>query len=195
MGSRILSAILVAATFAAVSPAFSQTVPAAYQGTLPFTIGGGASSIDVDWGRNRMLGYSIWGDWHPGTLPRLLDGFGVEIEARDISFDRGATLGPDFREDTLGAGPMYTYRRFRRIRPYGKMLIEYGRLDSGLGTILTDKVYAPAFGFEFNATRRLWVRADYEYQDWPNFINGKKLDPQGFTLGVSYNFRSFRFFR
>jgi opacity protein-like surface antigen len=189
----MLSAILAAATFAAVSPAISQTVPAAYQGRLPFTIGGGASNMNVDWGQNRMFGYSIWGDWHPGSLPRLLDGLGVEVEGRDLHF--GLTHpSPGFREDTLGAGPMYSYRHFARFRPYGKVLIEYGRLNSGGGNIATDKVYAPAFGFEYHAIQRLWVRADYEYQAWPN-LYGKTLDPQGFTLGVSYDFRSIRFFR
>jgi opacity protein-like surface antigen len=195
MGSRILSAILTVASFAAVSPAISQTVPAAYRGRLPFTIGGGASNFNVDWGQNRMFGYSIWGDWHPGSLPRLLDGLGVEIQGRDLDFGR-TNPAPGFREDTFGAGPTYSYRHFARFRPYGKVLIEYGRLNYGGGQIATDKVYAPALGFEYHAIQRVWVRADYEYQSWPNlFYAGKNLDPQGFTLGVSYDFRSIRFFR
>jgi len=195
MGSRILSAILALASFAAGGSALSQTVPSAYQGRLPFTIGGGASNMNVDWGQNRMYGYSIWGDWHPGDLPRILDGLGVEAEARDLSFGRSNHIPANFREDTLGAGLIYTYRHFARIRPYGKVLIEYGRLNYGPG-IATDKVYAPALGFEYHAIQRLWVRADYEYQSWPNlFYGGKNLDPQGFTLGASYDFRSFRLFR
>jgi opacity protein-like surface antigen len=195
----MLSAILAVTSFAAVSQAISQTVPAAYQGRLPFTIGGGASNFNVDWGQNRMFGYSIWGDWHPGNLPRLLDGLGIEAEGRDLDF--GSTHpAPSFRQVTLGAGPIYSYRHFARFRPYGKALIEYGRLDDSTGFV-TDKVYAPALGFEYHAIQRLWVRADYEYQVWPNLLNGKNgyygksLDPQGFTLGVSYDFRSFRFFR
>jgi hypothetical protein len=163
MGSRILSAILAAATFAA-GTAFSQTVPSAYQGRLPFTIGGGASNMNVDWSRNRMVGYAIWGDWHPGNLPRLLDGLGVEAEARDLDFNRSSTLPAGFRQDTLGAGLIYSYRRFAKFRPYGKVLIDYGRLDYGGGQIATDKVYAPALGIEYHAIQRLWVRADYEYQ-------------------------------
>jgi opacity protein-like surface antigen len=200
MGSRMLSAVLVVASFAAAA-AFPQTVPSAYQGRLPFTIGGGASNLNVDWGQNRMFGYSIWGDWHPGSLPRLLDGLGVEAEARDLDFGRSSHIARSFRQDTLGGGLIYSYRRFARVRPYGKFLIDYGRLDDGTG-IVTDKVYAPALGFEYHAIQRLWVRADYEYQIWPNLLNGqnsgyygKSLDPQGFTLGVSYDFRSFRFFR
>jgi hypothetical protein len=46
-------------------------------------------------------------------------------------------------------------------------------------------------GLEYHAIHRLWVRADYEYQIWPNLLgDGRNLDPQGFTLGVSYDFRS-----
>jgi opacity protein-like surface antigen len=200
-GSRMLAIILATASFVAIGPVHSQTVPAAYRGRLPFTIGGGASNFNVDWNRSRMFGYSIWGDWHPGTLPRLLDGLGVEIQGRDLDFYR-TNVSPGFRQDTFGAGPTYSYRRFARIRPYGKFLIEYGRLNYGPNQVATDKVYAPAFGFEYHAIQRLWVRADYEYQMWPNLLNGKvagsegkTLDPQGFTLGVSYDFRSIRFFR
>jgi hypothetical protein len=191
----MLSAILAVASFAAVSPVFSQTPPAAYQAPSPFTIGAGASNFNVDWGRNRMFGYSIWGDWHLGTLPRPFDGLGIEFEARDLAFDRGADLGPSFRQDTLGAGPMYTFRHYRRFRPFGKLLIDYGRLDNDKSQILTTSVLAPAIGFEVHAIPHLWVRADYEYQIWSNLLNGKDLDPQGFTLGVSYDFRSFRSFR
>ena len=191
--SRILATILSAVSIVAAIPAFSQTVPSAYQGTLPFTIGGGASNLNADWGKNRLFGYSIWGDWHPGDLPRLLDGLGVEVQGRDLEF--GGQLPKGYRQDTVGAGLIYSYRHFRRFRPYGKFLIEYGRLNTGGGEILTDKVYAPAFGLEYHAIQRLWVRADYEYQAWPSLLNGKNLDPQGFTLGASYDFRSFRFFR
>lgn len=191
MGSRIFSTILAVASFAAVSPAFSQTAPAAYQGQLPFTIGGGASNMNVDWGRNRLYGYSIWGDWHPGSLPRLLDGLGVEVEARDLDFGHGAHITPAFRQDTLGGGLIYTYRHFAKIRPYGRALVDFGRLNDGTKNPISSLVYAPAMGLEYHAIHRLWVRADYEYQIWPNLLgDGRNLDPQGFTLGVSYDFRS-----
>lgn len=201
MGSRILSAILAVASFAAVSQAVSQTVPAAYQGRLPFTIGGGASNFNADWGHERIYGYSIWGDWHPGGLPRLLDGLGVEVQGRDLDF--GLTHPtPGFQEFTFGGGGIYTYRHFARFRPYGKVLVEFGKLDYSKSEYVSDKVYAPSFGIEFHAIQRMWVRADYEYQAWPNLLNGKiagfagkSLDPQGFTLGVSYDFRSIRHFR
>jgi len=202
--SMMLSSILTVTSFAALAPSSAQTVPAAagpFQHNYPFTIGSGISNLDVDWAKSRMVGYSIWVDWRPGALPKILDGLGVEVEGRDLDFDRPAQLPPGFRQDTLGGGPIYTYYHFSRIRPYGKFLIDYGRLNYGYGQIATATVYAPALGFEYRAIKRLWVRADYEYQVWPNVLNGlipgyngKSLDPQGFTLGVSYDFRRFRLF-
>jgi hypothetical protein len=39
---------------------------------------------------------------------------------------------------------------------------------------------------------RLWVRADYEHQSWPDFFKATKpagrLDSQGFTVGAVYHF-------
>jgi len=204
MGSRILSAILVLASFAAVASS-AQTNPAAigpYRNQVPFTIGGGASNLNVDWGHNRMYGYTVWVDWRPTNLPKVLDGLGIEIQGRDVNFGRGPTLPSVFRQDTLGGGPIYTYRRYPLVQPYGKFLIEYGRLNAGGFGVLTNKVYAPSFGLQVHAIRNVWVRAEYEYQVWPNLLGGqidsykgKSLDPQGFTLGVSYDFHSVLRFR
>jgi hypothetical protein len=40
--------------------------------------------------------------------------------------------------------------------------------------------------------RSVWLRADYEYQNWPDFYKNTKpsgtLNPQGGTLGVMYHF-------
>jgi hypothetical protein len=195
---------LAVAFFAVLAPSAAQTIPAAtgpIQHPYPFTIGGGASDLNVDWSRSRMLGVAMWVDWHPKVLLRSLDGLGVEVEGRDLDFDRPSQLASGYRQDTLGGGVIYTYRHFSKVRPFGKFLIDYGRLNYGYGQIATATVRAPAFGFEYRAINRLWVRADYEYQIWPNLLNGifpgytgKSLDPQGFTLGVSYDFRRVRLF-
>ena len=191
IGSRTLSAILAVTFFAAVSPAFSQTTPAAYQsGGAPFTIGVGASNLNVDWGTNRMYGISAWAEWRPGLLPRFLEGLGLEAEGRDIDYGRPSALPPNFRIDTGGGGPMYTYRRFRKIQPYAKFLVEFGSLDANSHSIyahhFTRTVYAPGGGIQYRLVRHLWARADYEYQMWPHLF-AKTFDPQGFTAGFSYD--------
>jgi opacity protein-like surface antigen len=189
----------VTAAFAAISPAFSQTIPAATQGQLPFTLGTGVSNLNVDWGDNRMYGITVWAQWRPGDLPRLLDGLGLDIEGRDVNYGRPAALPSNFRMDTLAGGPIYTWRHYRNFQPYGKFLIGFGSIDfTGPNPYYkhdTRTVYAPGFGFQYRLVRHVWVRADYEYQMWPDlFGNNNTFHPQGFTAGVSYDFRSFRHF-
>ena len=196
--SGILSAILAVASFTAFGHAFGQTAPAAREGQLPFSIGGGISNFDVDWGKNRMYGIAIWGQWHPGSLlPRMLDGLALDIEARDIDYGRGNSLPSNFRQDTAGGGPMYTWNRFRNFRPYGKGLIEFGSFDfrtSNPGyTHDTRALWAPGLGFQLRTFPHVWIRADYEYQIWQQML-GKTPDPQGFTLGATYDFRHVRLF-
>lgn len=198
MGSRMLSTILAVASLAAASSAFSQTAPAAYEGRLPFTIGAGASNLNVDWGHNRMYGITVWGQWRPAVLPRSLYGLGIDVEARDISFDRSNHIPSNFRLDTISGGPIYTWHHFRNFQPYGKFLLGMGSIDfrSGVPNYSHDTrdIYAPGFGFQYRLIDHLWARADYEYQRWPNLFGGGTLDPQGFTAGVSYDFRSFLHF-
>jgi opacity protein-like surface antigen len=47
-------------------------------------------------------------------------------------------------------------------------------------------------GIEYRVIPRLWVRADYEHQSWPDFFKATKpagrLDSQGFTVGAVYHF-------
>lgn len=185
-----LSPILAVSLLTAVAPIFSQVAPQAHEGRLPFSVGAGVSTFDVDWGHGRMLGGTLWADWHPGMLPSFLNGLGLEIEARDISLDRGDKPS-NYREDTAGGGPIYTWRRYRNFRPYGKYLIQFGSIDFRVSnpayTHDTRTVSAPGLGFEFRLFKNIWARADYEYQFWPSLLGGT-ADPQGFTFGASYDF-------
>jgi len=192
--SRMLSVVLTAAYFAAVGTAFSQVVPAAHQGQLPFAIGAGASNFDVDWGKNRMEGFTLWGQWRPRPSGAL-SGLGIDAEVRDIDYGRSSnTIPSNFKQVTFAGGPMYTVRALHNFQPYGKYLFGFGSIDFHVAdpyyTHDTRNVYAPGFGFQYRLIHHLWVRADYEYQFWPHFLgNNKTLDPQGFTLGFSYDFK------
>jgi hypothetical protein len=175
--------------FAAVS-ASCQTAPSYQAQGLPLVVGVGPSSYDVDWGRGRMLGATLWADWYPKWVPRMINGLGLEFEARDISLNRSDTQ-PNLRQDTVGGGPIYTWRHFPKMHPYVKYLISYGSIDfttpNPAYTHDTRTVKAPGLGFEYRVYHQYWVRADYEYQTWQPLYNGT-LKPQGFTLGVSYDF-------
>jgi len=174
----------------AAVPSFPQVVPSAHEDRLSFSVGAGASSFDVDWGHGRMLGGTLWADWHPGKVPSFLNGIGLEIEARDISLDRG-THPSNYREDTAGGGPIYTWRHYRNFHPYGKFLLQFGSMDfkipNSTYTHDTRTIYAPGLGLEYRVFENIWARADYEYQRWPNLLGGTP-DPQGFTVGASYDF-------
>ena len=187
---------LAVLSLASLHRGFSQTVPSADQSTQPFSVGAGASNFNVDWGKTRRYGATIWADWHPGTLPEFLQGLGIEMEARDISFDRNRDVTSNFRQDTFGGGLIYTWHHFKNMRPYGKGLISLGSFDfnnkkNSTFNHSTELEYAPGLGLEFRTLPHFWVRADYEYQIWQPLF-GKTPDPQGFSLGALYDFGSRR---
>jgi hypothetical protein len=192
--SRLLSVVLVVACFTLLGPAFSQVAPEAYQGEFPFAIGAGASNMDVDWGHNRMYGFTVWGQWRPRPKGGLLTGFGVDAEVKNIAYDRPKSLPDNFKQTVGSGGPMYTLRILRDFQVYGKGTVGFGSIDfrspSPYYTHDTRNVYSAGGGFNLRIHRQLWVRADYEYQGWPHlFSNTHWLDPQGFTLGFMYDFK------
>jgi opacity protein-like surface antigen len=184
----------VAAIFfvAASLPLFSQVVPSAMEGGLPLDVGVGFSNYDVDWGHSRMDGATLWVDYTVKRVPSLLYGIGLEVEARDISLNHGDKPA-NFRQDTAGGGVTYAWPHFRNFHPYGKFLLGYGSIDfaniPNLPNYKHDSrtVYATGGGLKYRFFRHIWVRADYEYQIWPDLL-GHTGDPQGFTVGSSYDF-------
>jgi opacity protein-like surface antigen len=194
--------ILAVSLFAPVFPAFSQVAPAYSGPNLPLSVGIGPSGYDVDWGHGAMYGGTIWADWYPAQLPEILHGLGVEVEVRDISLRQncnppGFCPQKNLREDTAGGGVIYSWRHFRNFHPYAKFLIEDGSVDHYLVTptpsVPRDQshanlmLFAAGGGLEYRIYRPIWVRADYEYQDWGTLL-GNTLNPQGITVGVSYDF-------
>src|SRR5580658_5817567 len=189
-------AIMVALTITASIPAVSQVVPSATQGGLPLRVGGGFSDFGTYVGPDRMLGGALWVDCTPTGLPSFLNGFGVEGEARYVTVGQTAPGSEGFfRMGTLGVGPTYTVRRFGRLRPYVKFLIDYGVDQMTFpyrGEVYnrqTEAAYAIGGGAEYHLLGHLWARGDYEYQAWPDTFSNPSwtLDPQGFTAGMSWD--------
>jgi len=179
-------------------PAFSQTSPAGYSGrSIPITVGAGISVLNIDWGPNEhMLGPTLWINYFPPKLPRMLDGLAVDVEGRDVNYLRPPGIPNNFRYDTATGGPIYYWRHFRDFQVYGKGLIGFGSFDfraysTPYYTHETRTVFAPGGGFLIHGYRNVWVRADYEYQFWPDLFT-RTLDPQGFTFGAVYDFRGYR---
>lgn len=147
-----------------------------------------------------MVGGALWIDFPPPFLPPLLQGISLEAEGRDLSLHRAPNQPSNLREDIASGGVLYTWKRYYRVRPYGKFLMGYGNTDymgKGVGDTLvrihqSRTVTTMGGGVELEAVRHVWARVDYGYQFWPDFFKAThpagELNPQGFTFGVSYHF-------
>jgi opacity protein-like surface antigen len=189
----------------------AQTEPAATEKRTPFAVGVGFSGYNPDYGHGHLLGGTVWMDYYPSRVPSFLQGIGVEIEGRDLNYGRSSTQPTNLREDVVQGGVIYSWRHFRKIRPYGKFSEGYGNTDysavSGgrLGYFHDSRtIFSGGGGFEYRAFQYVSVRVDYEYQSWPNFFKhpatqthparpAGRLNPQGFTVGAVYHFSRPRF--
>jgi hypothetical protein len=183
----------------AASSALAQSVPDAGQRQLPLAVGLGLSGFNPDQGHGHMAGGTLWIDYSPIRIPWYLRGIGIEAEARDLNYMRSPTLSPDLREDTVLGALIYSWPHYRKIRPYGKLSEGLGNRDdeSGRGKRFNDSrtILGCGGGVEYQLRPLIWLRADYEYQSWPNVfkhpgttIPPGRLNPQGFSIGVMYHF-------
>ncbi|MGD0730442.1 MAG: outer membrane beta-barrel protein [Terracidiphilus sp.] len=194
-GRSWLAAIIVSAAV----PVASQVVPAATEGGLPIVVGGGVAGYYTEMVNNYMKGPTAWIDISPIHRPQYLHGLGIELEGRDLKFGSPAGYGGPtnvkLRQYTFGGGAIYTWHHYRNLKLYGKFLVDYGAMDfyAGFPYYTHDywKVYSVGGGAEYRVWRNVWARGDYEYQFWPiGFgLGGGDLNPQGLTLGVSYDLR------
>lgn len=182
----------------ATAPLFSQTIESAREnGPQQWTIGSGVSYFTPDYGPGRMAGETLWIDNSLNRIPSFLSGLSVDFEARDLSFAR-STNEPVTRVDTAAGGAMYKWNHFRGVTPYGKFTAGLGNVDylsAGDNRRHQDRtITGMGGGCDIRAFRAIWVRADYEYDYWPNFwytkaaSPGAPLNPQGLTIGGVYHF-------
>ena len=187
---------LFALFFTAACPAFSQVAPAAITSGFPLQVGGGVSVWDMDWGQTKMEGVTLWTDYYLSHVPSVLRGVGVEVEARDVSFNKGDKPN-NFRQATVGGGVIYSWHHFRNLHPYIKYDWAFGGIDFRLRpssgfyetyTHDTRTVTAPGVGVQYRIFGPVWARADWEYQFWPKLFGPHTLNPSGFTFGAMYAF-------
>lgn len=181
----ILAVLFLVATAVPVLP---QASPTAIRNGSRFVAGAGVSYFQSDW-NGRLVGPTAWVDWNFYNSSPLLKGFGLELEVRDLNY---AQVVRKMRMDTAEGGLIYTWRHYRRFNPYGKFLAGFGSIDFPNLTPSyshdTRAVYAPGFGAEYRVLGSVWVRGDYEYQFWPDFIHNHALNPYGITASASYHF-------
>lgn len=202
---------IILLTSAAIT-ASAQADYAAHEARPSLTAGGGFSIFSVDKAgaqTNAILGPTVWVDWKPTLITHLVGGLGIEFEGRDLLWNRsvpaGYSVSSQFYEYTLGGGPVYhpAILRFHGFQPYFKGTISYGYINTFPIQMpnptnnpylhhLSDVTYAFGAGVDYPVTNRIAVRADYEYQLWPNFPNlndvSKISTPNGVTIGAMYSF-------
>ena len=197
MDKKFLKMFLAALAICASIPVFCQVVPEiGHPGKgLPLSVGVAYSNYATDLG-GRLNGATFWADLNLYHLPPLWDGFGIEVEARDLHYGRPAA-DPKLRMDTVEGGVIYTTHFYRRFHPYGKFLWGFGSIDfTGSNPNYshdTRTIYVAGGGADTRFYKSLWLRANYEYQIWPNFAYpNQTMNPSGFDIGVAYDFAGFR---
>ena len=180
-----LAASLLLASGLLLSPArvSSQVVPSAYGSNRNIWAGAEYSNFLPDFGRpQRLTGIGAYVDLN--MTPR----WGVEGEARFLLFNGFAGEA----QDNYLIGPRITLLHRGKFRPYAKVLVGIGQDDFpftiGTGRYLA---LAPGGGVDYRLSRRIALRAEYEYQFLPSApgvagepSNGMK--PNGFSGGFAY---------
>jgi hypothetical protein len=175
----ILSAVLLHIT------AWAQTVPSAYGPAHPLWVGADYSNIAASFpyqSSQRLVGAGVFAD------VKLYGHIGLEGDVRFMRFGgfQGST------ESSYLAGPKANFFARGRFLPYGKLLVGLGKIHYPFE--IGDANYcalAPGGGLGFRLSRHWMLRADYEYQIWPNspeYGNEPKheLTPNGLQVGVAY---------
>jgi hypothetical protein len=156
----------------------AQAVESATARQFTINAGGMASYFNPDEGGNSLAGIGTYADFH------FTHWFQLEGEARWLRWNQ--YYGE--HEDNYLLGPRVPVWQFgERTVVYGKALIGYGKetfpFKYGYGTF-TD------FAFGGTVERRMGpkisVKADFEYQYWPVWLNNQSLSPYGASVGVGY---------
>ena len=179
--SLIMAALLMAPIIVAAQSQYS-----AERAPVALSVGGSFSYFDAAYSGYKPMGPAAYVDFSP----IIWDHIGVEGEGRwlTLNADRG------FREYNYLAGPVYhiTLSEHRSFHPYVKGLIGEGIIDFP-NHLAYGRYFAiaPGAGVDYTLTRRWRLRADYEYQIWPQApdipgISTSAMEPNGVTVGFTY---------
>lgn len=184
-GIRILAAlgsILFCATMRA------QVVPAGYEPAHALWAGAEYANSNASFpyqSNKRLNSIGAFADFHWN--------YRIWMEGEALWTLSGGFYGT--RESSYLAGPKVYLKPGGRLRPYGKVLAGSGKIHYPFA--IGDASYvalAPGAGLDYRLSRRLMLRAEYEYQLWPGspgFANepGHELTPNGIHLGLAYRIR------
>ena len=171
--------------FASAIAAGAQATESATARQFSVTAGGTASVFRPGtgshpiWGTgsNYLVGVGTYVDFHFTHWVQL------EGEARWLRFHEYSGE----HQDHYLIGPKVPVIQFGKAQVYGKAMVGLGKMTFpnhyGYGTFT-----AVAFGggIDDRLSRKVTVRGDFEYQDWPNFLPGQTMRPWGLTVGMAY---------
>lgn len=178
--------ILIAALLISPIMAMGQSV---YQGERPplsLIAGGSYSFFDAAYGGYHLLGPTAYVEFSP----IVWDHVAGEAEGRWLTMN-GAQ---GFREYNYLAGPVYriTLSEHRSLHPYVKGLIGVGVIDFP-EHLAYGRYFATALGggVDWSLNRRWRLRADYEFQIWPDApgvpgLPSGAMKPNGVSVGFTY---------
>ena len=183
MFQRLLIAALLVSTPVLAA---AQSQYSAERAPVSFTVGGSYSFFDAGYGGYKVMGATAYADFSPV----IWDHIAAEAEGRwlTLNADRG------FREYNYLAGPVYriTLSEHHNFHPYVKGLIGEGIIDFP-NQLAYGRYFAiaPGAGVDYTLNRRWRLRADYEYQIWPQApdipgIPSGTLKPNGVSVGFTY---------
>ncbi|MDR3742402.1 MAG: outer membrane beta-barrel protein [Terracidiphilus sp.] len=190
---RLKLSILLAA-FMLSLPACAQVVQSAQQSGTRLGIGGGIDYWRGDYNHITRFGPSAW------TTAEFWRGLGVIAEGHSmIAGGDNAYHADQYKYFSGQGGLVYTYHRWHNVAPFIKAEVGFSSLSfphrsTSHYTHDTRTTYAYGAGFEYKIVRHIWARADYTFDNFPDFystVTGKHhtLNPNGITVGATYHFR------
>jgi len=152
-----------------------QAAESANAGRAMLSVGVAASGFTLQYGDRKMIGITAWVD--ADTIRRL----GVEGEMRRLEYRQTANV----HAETYLAGPRFHFN-YGRSQPYIKALGGYGHFNFPYNFAEGNYfVIAGGGGLDYRLNRRWSARADFEYQQWPQFTFGA-MNSYGATVGIRY---------
>jgi len=175
---RACGLILLAITMTGVAAprqARAQSAESGDEGAARLSVGGGGSGFVLGYGSRKMLAGTTWVDGD--TIRRL----GVEGEGRWLEFHQTANV----HAETYLGGLRY-HLNYGRTQPYVKALAGFGNFNFPYG-YATGRYFIAAGGggLDYRINRRWMARADFEYQNWPQFTYGS-MNAFGATIGLRF---------
>ena len=153
--------------------AMGQAAESADAGRAMLSVGVAGSGFTLQYGDRKMLGITAWVD--ADTIRR----FGLEGEMRRLEYHQTANV----HAETYLAGLRYHFN-YGRTQPYIKALAGDGHFNFPYNFATGNYfVIAGGGGVDYRLSRRWIARADFEYQQWPQFTFGA-MNSIGGTVGI-----------